>query len=286
VGWCEPGSQVAQIQRFERVGEEWQATRTIPDVLPAWSADRAGELIFYQTTNYAAHLMQPEGSRQIDTGVGGGFLLPDGSAAFYTVGDQLRRTPLPAVSPTPVVTNGYSQPVAFSPSYDLVLYSSTISYEQGIRRDLRMVQTEAFAMPTELVSGATATVARSSITEDGQFVFYLNDVTPSGGTLHVVGRDGIERQVLPGVVDVLAAAESSIVFTDNSSDPDSYPVVTDLKVLDLASDAEPRLIEGKISEGRTFQLDASKQQVIYVRSGIDRDVSEPDRIGLFVRRIR
>lgn len=287
VGWCEPGSQVAQIQRFDRVDGEWQATLTLANVLPAWSADRKGEYVFYQGTDYSAHLAEPEGARAIDTGVGSGFLLPNGSAVFYTVGDQLRRTALPSVNPVPVVTNGYSQPVGFSPEYDLVLYSTAVSYTQGIQRDLRMVATDSFnATPTALVSGVTASLTRSSISEDGQFVFYLSDVTPSGGTLHVVDREGTERVVLPGVVEALAAVGSRIVFTDNSSDPDVYPVVTDLKVLDLASDSEPRLIEAKIIEGRTFQLDAAKEQVIYVRSGIGRDVSAPDQSGVFVQRVR
>jgi hypothetical protein len=287
VGWCEPGSQVAQIQRFDRVSDEWQATLTIPNVLPAWSADRTGELVFYQATDYSAHLAEPEGGRAIDTGVGSGFILPDGSAVFYTVGDQLRRTSLPSINPIPIVTNGYSQPVGFSPSFDLVVYSTAVSYEQGIQRDLRMVATDAFnATPTELVTGLTASLTRSSISQDGQFVFYLSDVTPSGGLLHVVDRDGVERIVLPGVVDALAASGSRIVFTDNSSDPEVFPVVTDLKVMDLARDAEPRLIEAKILEGRTFQLDAMKQQVIYVRSGIDRDAAAPDQVGLFVQRLQ
>jgi hypothetical protein len=284
VGWCQPGSQIAQIQRFDRMGDEWRATLTIANVLPAWSADRTGEFVFYQSTDYSAHLAEPEASRMIDTGVGSGFLVPDGSAAFYTVGDQLRRTALPGINPIPIVTNGYSQPVGFSPAYDLVLYSTAVSYEQGIQRDLRMVATDAFnAMPTELATGATASLTRSSISQDGQFVFYLSDVTPTGGLLHVVDRAGGERIVLPGVVEALAAAGSRIVFTDNSSAPDVYPTVTDLKVIDLAKDAEPRLIEAKILEGRTFQLDAAREQVIYVRSGIDRDPSAPDQVGLFVQ---
>ncbi|HEX2880962.1 MAG TPA: hypothetical protein VHO25_15630 [Polyangiaceae bacterium] len=287
VGWCEPGSQVAQIQRFDRVADEWQATLTIPNVLPAWSADETGEIVFYQAMDYSAHVAEPEGGRVIDTGVSSGFLVPDGSAAFYTVGDQLRRTSLPSINPIPMVTNGYSQPVGFSPAYDLVLYSTAVSYEQGIQRDLRMVATDAFnAMPTELVTGLTASLTRSSISQDGQFVFYLSDVSPSGGLLHVVDRAGVERVVLPGVVEALAAADGRIVFTDNSSDPEVYPIVTDLKVIDLAGDAQPRLIEAKILEGRTFQLDAAKERVVYVRSGIDRDVAAPDQVGLFVQRVR
>jgi hypothetical protein len=287
VGWCEPGSSVAQIQRFDRAQGGWQVTLTIPNVLPAWSADGTGERVFYQGTDYSAHLAEPEGGRAIDTAVGSGFLVPDGSAAFYTVGDQLRRTSLPSVNPIPIVTNGYAQPVGFSPDFDLVLYSTSISYEHGGQRDLRMVATDTFnAMPTELVTGTSASLTRSSITQDGQFVFYLTDVTPSGGTLHVVDRGGIERAELPGVVEALAAADSLIVFTDSSSDPDLYPIVTDLKVIDVAADTSPRLIEAKIVEGRTFQLDTAKEQVIYVRSGIDRDPAAPDQVGVFAQRLR
>jgi len=287
VGWCEVDSQVAKLERYERVGDQWQPTLIAADALPAWSADMTGSNVFFQTSDYRAHLADQEGTRLIDSSVSGGFLVPDGTAAFYTVGDQLRRTPLPAVNPFPVVTRGYGQPASFSPGFDFVLYSSVIVYAQGAQRDLRLVATDAFSpTPIELVSTPVATLPRSSFARDGQFVMYLTDVTPSGGSLHVVAIDGNERLVLPGVVDVLAASESTLVFTDNSSDPELYPVLTDLKVIDLATDSAPRLVEAKILDGRSFQLDPSGTKVLYVRSGVDRDPAVAGRDGLFFQLIR
>jgi hypothetical protein len=74
------------------------------------------------------------------------------------------------------------------------------------------------------------------------------------------------------------------VFTDGSSPPDVYPVVADLKMLDIAAGDVPVLIEAKIAEGRSFQLDGSGSHVVYVRSGVDRDAA-PSRDGLFVQTI-
>jgi hypothetical protein len=214
-------------------------------------------------------------------------LLPDGATALYTVGDQLRRTELPEVNPVPVVTRGYSQPVGFSPNFEHALYSTTVTYDQGTRRDLLLVPTEGFdETPVELVNEPLATLGRSNMTADGRFVLYLSDVSTRGGSLHVVEVNGEERLVLPDVLEVVAAFESTIVFTDNASDPEVYPVVADLRVIDVAVEDEPRLVEAQILEGRNFQLDASGDRVVYVRSGLDRDETDPERNGAFSVELR
>jgi hypothetical protein len=287
VGWCEAGSRVAKIERYEAVGGQWQATLIASDALPAWSADTTGERVFYQSSEYGARYAERAKTFLIDAGVGRGLLVPDGSAALYTVGDQLRRTTLPEVNPVPIVTKGYSQPIEFSPGFDVALYSTTVTYDNGTRRDLRLVTTDGFnPAPIELVSEPAAALPRSSMTRDGRFVMYLTDMAAIGATLHIVAIDGTERLVLPNVLEVVAANESRLVFTDNSSDPEQYPVVADLKVVDLATDAEPWLIEAKILEGRGFQLDRAREKVVYVRSGVDRDASAGDQQGLFFRRVR
>jgi hypothetical protein len=287
VGWCEAGSRAGKIERYERVGEAWQSTLIAGDSLPAWSADSAGERVLYQSSGYSAYCAESGAAFLIDAGVGRGLVLPDGSAVLYTVGDQLRRSTLPEVNPIPIVTTGYVQPVGFSPGFDLALYSTTVTYESGTRRDLRLVTTAGFnPAPIDLVTEPVATLARSSMTQDGRFVLYLTDMTPSGASLHVVATDGTERLVLPNVVEVAAANDSMLVFADNSSDPNQYPIVADLKVIDLATAAEPRLIEAKIVEGKSFQLDPSREKVVYVRSGVDRELSVAQRDGLFVQWLR
>jgi hypothetical protein len=285
VGWCTAGNRTGKIQRFENAAGTWTPTTIAEDALPAWSADSSGDRVFYQSSNYSGNYAQEGETHVIDAGVSSGIMLPDGSAVLYTVGDQLRRTGIPDVNPLSVVTRGYSQAAEYSRAFDQALYSTTVTYDNGTRRDLRVARTDQFnPAPTELVPDPVAELPRSAFTKDGRFVLYLTDVTPTGGTLHVRSIDGDERLVLNGVVDVVAAHDSTIVFTDGSSDPDVYPVVTDLKLLDVATSSIPALIEPKIAEGRTFQLDASGSHVVYVRSGVDRDASAA-REGLFVQAV-
>jgi hypothetical protein len=286
VGWCQAGSRVARLERYERVGDAWRPTLIADDALPAWSADSTGERVFFQSSAYSAYFSENGKQVLIDAGVGQGRLLPDGSAALYTVGDQLRRSAMPDVNPVPIVTTGYKQPIEFSPSFDLALYSTTVTYDVGTRRDLRLVSTDGFnPKPIDLVTEPVAALGRSSVTQDGRFVLYLTDMTPSGASLHIVARDGTELLALPNVLEVAAANDSTLVFTDNSSDPAQYPVVADLKLIDLASETVPRLLEEKILDGRSFQLAADRGSVFYVRSGVDRDAAEAAHDGLFVQSI-
>lgn len=286
VGWCQSGSRVATIQRFENVGGAWEPTLIADDALGSWSSDSTGERVFYQSSGYNGFVSDSGNALSIDAGVGQGVMMPDGSTVFYTVGDQLRRAALPAVNPIPIVTTGYKQPIEFSPSFDFALYSTTVTYEQGTQRDLLLVGTDKFNdEPIALVTEPVATLSRSSMTRDGRFVFYLTDMTKTGGSLHVTSRDGTEKMVLPNVVEAVAANGSTLVFADNSSDPEQYPIVADLKVIDLGSETEPQLVEEKVLNGKSFQLDGSRERVVYVRSGVDRDAEAADREGVFFRSI-
>ena len=47
----------------------------------------------------------------------------------------------------------------------------------------------------------------------------------------------------------------------------------------------PVLVEEKVLDGRSFYLDASREHVVYVRSGVGRDPGEPDSKGMFVREV-
>jgi hypothetical protein len=202
------------------------------------------------------------------------------------VGDQLRRSAYPEMNPVPIVTTGYKQPVRFSPGFDLALYSTTVTYENGTQRDLRLVSTAGFEdQPIVLVPDPVAVLPRSSMTRDGKFVLYLSDVSSTGGSLHVVDQQGSEVLVLPNVVEAEAAGNSALVFTDNQSDPEKYPVVADLKIIDLGHEQEPRLIEEKILDGHKFAVDVAGRNVVYTRSGVDRDTAADDHDGVFVQRL-
>jgi hypothetical protein len=286
VAWCDVGSRSGRIERFDRDGDTWERSTIASDALPNWSADRDGERVFYLSSAYRAYCAEGGHDYLIDTGVSRGFMFPDGSALLYTVGDQLRRTGLPDVNPVPVVTTSYSVPVEFSPTFEHALFSTTVSYESGTQRDLLLVPTDAIdAAPLVLVDEPVARLGRSTMTRDGRFVLYLldDDDAPS---LHVVAVDGSEKLVLPNVVDVLAAYDSTIVFTDNQSDPEAYPVVSDLKIIDVAVETEPRLVEEKVLEARAFQVNPDEDKLIYVRSGVDREAMSDERDGLFYRALR
>ena len=286
VGWCAAESRTAQVQRFDFDGSEWQPTLLSDDALPSWSADSAGERVFFQSSNYAGYVTEAGEAHLLDASVSQGTMAPDGTVVLYTVGDQLRRSAYPEMNPVPIVTTGYKQPVQFSPGFDLALYSTTVTYENGTQRDLRLVSTDGFKeQPIVLVADPVAVLARSSMTRDGKFVMYLSDVSSTGGSLHVVDRQGSEVLVLPNVVEAEAAGGSTLVFSDNQSDPEQYPVVADLKIITLGSEQEPRLIEEKILDGHKFAVDAAGQNIVYTRSGVDRDAAADDHDGVFVQRL-
>jgi hypothetical protein len=287
VGWCQEGSRAAVIQRFDLVDGEWQSETIAEDALPNWSASASGERVFYQSSQYSGYVAEGGNATLIDASVGRGQITPDGATVLYTVGDQLRRAEVDAVNPVPIVTTGYKQPVGFSSSFDLALYSTTVSYEQGTKQDLLLVSTEGLnTEPIQLVSSPVAALARSNMTADGRFVFYLTDMSANGATLHVVAKDGSEMLSLPGVVEVAAANDSTLVFSDNMSDPNAYPITADLKVLNLAQETTPRVVEEKVLDGRSFYLSPDRKLVTYVRSGVDLDPMAADSKGIFVREIK
>jgi hypothetical protein len=276
------------VQRFDFDGDGTvrQTTTLSDDALPTWSADETGERVFIQSSNYAGYIFDDGDAHMLDASVSQGTMAPDGTLVLYTVGDQLRRSAYPEMNPVPIVTTGYKQPIRFSPGFDLALYSTTVTYENGTQRDLRLVSTDGFKeQPIVLVDDPVAVLPRSSMTRDGKFVLYLSDVSSTGGSLHVVDRQGTEVLVLPNVVEAEAAGDSSVVFTDNQSDPEKYPVVADLRIIDLAFEKEPRLIEEKVLDGHKFVVDAAGQSIVYTRSGVDRDTAADDHDGVFVQRL-
>jgi len=287
VGWCTPGSRSAKIERYERTAKAWEPTTIAEDSLPNWSTDATGDAVFYQSSGYSGYVALADGPVLIDAGVSAGTLLPDASAVLYSVGDQLRRTDLPTVNPVAVVTTGYKQPLAFTPDFGMALYSTKVTYEHGTERDLLLTPTSGFnSDPLVLVDEPVATMARSSMTRDGRYFFWLTDVTPKGGSLHVVDQAGDEVTVLPNVMEAAAGDGSLLVFTDNGSDPEQYPVVADLKVIDLRLEDEPRLVEAQVLDAKGFQLNESGTVVSYVRSGVERDSEDPQKDGVFSVSIR
>jgi hypothetical protein len=287
VGYCAAGSQAATIQRFDLTETGWTSTPIASNALPGWSADQSGERVFYQSSDYRGNFAQSGQNHTVDASVSGGLMLPDGSGILYNVSDQLRRTELPQINPIPIVTRGFAQRADFSPNYEHVLYSRKVTYEGGTKRDLLLTDTRGFnPTPRELVAEPVATLSRSTFTSDSKYVLYLTDVTPFGSTLNVASVATGAVRMYTNVDTVVAARGSTIVFSDNRSDPTKYPIVADLKAVDVASDGAPTVIETKIMDGRSFYVSPDLGSVVYVRSGVDRDAADPASQGVFVRSLR
>jgi len=188
------------------------------------------------------------------------------------------------MNPIPIVTRGFAQRADFSPSFDHVLYSRTVTYEGTTKRDLFLADTRGFnPTPKELVAEPVASLSRSTFTSDGKYVLYLTDVTQAGSTLNVASVETGAVRMYTNVDTVVAAQGSKIVFSDTRSDPTKYPIVADLKVADVSSSQAPALIETKIMDDRSFYLSPDLGSMVYVRSGIDRDPADPASQGVFVR---
>lgn len=286
-GYCAPGSRSAKIERYEHDGKSWVADTIAEDTLPHWSTNTSGDAVFYQSSAYSGYVSLDGEQYLIDAGVSSGTLMSDGRTVLYSVGDQLRRAELPGVNPVAIVTTGYKQPVGFSADFGLALYSTTVTYDNGTQRDLLLTTTQAFNPdPLVLVAKPVATLPRSHMSRDGKYIFWLADSGPRGGTLQVVDRNGAEVVELPNVVEAVAGDGSLLVFTDNPSDPEQYPVVADLKIIDLALEDEPRLVEEKVLDMKNFQVSIDGKTVSYVRSGVDRDAADAAQNGLFSVSIR
>ena len=91
--------------------------------------------------------------------------------------------------------------------------------------------------------------------------------------------------MLPNVLEAVAIGGSRIAFTADASDPEVYPVVSDLYVVDLASDQPPTLVEAKVLDGKNFRVASDGERIVYLRSGVDRDVEDPERTGMFYREL-
>ena len=266
---CADGSQSAALARYDGpaagAAGAWVASSIATDVQPAWIADARGERVFFVTNSSRGMITDAKGSTLVDNGVTWATFADDGNALLYTVNDQLRRTSLPAVNPTPVVTVGFSARSAFSPNFAYALYSTVVTYEaDGEHRDLFLATTSKLNTATDkLVDGAKGQVSRSAFTDDSAYVLYLTDIKLDRGTFNARPVAGGAVRTFPGVDSILASTGSKVVYSDNRSDAQTYPVTSDAKVLDLASNAAPFVLHAKILDGRTLQLTPQRDKVVY-----------------------
>lgn len=284
IAWCAVGSQSATLERYDRTGDGWSKTVLASDALSSWSSDRSGKRVFFQSKQYEGFILESGNKKLVDKGIGEALVLPDGSAVLYNVSDQYRRSSLPDVNPVPVVVSKYAARAALSRDHQWLLYSTTVTYDKGTRRDLLLADTSGYnATPNVLVANPVAGLGRSAFTRDGEWVLYFTYITPTGATLVARPVGGGAAKQVPNVVEVGAAHGSTIVLTTNQSDPDEYPVLADLQVMNLASDTEPKLLEAKTIDGRGFRLDDAGKLVVYTRS--DPDAAGPKHESLFFQSV-
>ena len=279
---CEAGSTAAALQRFTpstsvAIEDAGWASETLATGIQSgnWSTDATGAKVFFVSAGSQGRVHEGGQERVVDQSVTWGAFVPDGSALLYTVSDQLRRTGLGAILPQPVVTTGYGQRTAFSPTMDHALYSSVVSYEGGERRNLFIAATGGLATTVDtLVDGPNGNVSRSAFTADGRFVLWLTDITTNGATLNVRAVTGGAVRTFPNVDSVLASKGSQIVFSSDRSDASVYPITTDLYRVDLGGDAAPPTrIGSSITDGRAFQITPDGNAVVYVMPNAGADAA-------------
>jgi hypothetical protein len=263
IAWCSQGSTKAKLERLD--APEFAAQTLATEVSTLWSADQTGEHVFYTDLASGGWYFDGAAASKIDAGVGWGMLLPDDSAVLYTVNDQLRRSALPDVSPTPIVATEYSARAAFSPSFSHSLYSTVVTYEAGTRRDLFLTPTEGFnPAPTVLEAEPTAEISRSAFTRDGAWALYLTDAEAGKKTLHIHPVDGTGPATVNDVDTLIAAHGSRVVYSTNRSDPEKYPVTADLAVLDPQAPDQPVTLQTTTTDGRAFYLSSDGSKLVYV----------------------
>jgi hypothetical protein len=260
--WCAPGSRGATLQRF--TAPDFAPEILASEVNTLWSADQSGERVFYTDPSSRAWFHDGQQATRIDAGVAWGTMLHDGSGVLYTVSDQLRRTSVPEIAPVPVVATQFVARASWSPDFRHALYSTVVTYEGGTRRDLRLTDTEAFnPSPHQLVAEPRAEMTRSSFTRDGNWVLFLTS-EDHGKTLHVRAVDGNSPLEAPGADTAIAGHGSRIVYSDNRSDPSTYPITADLKVIDPRYGGEPLLLQARTTDGRAFHVSADGTRLVYV----------------------
>lgn len=263
VAWCKPGERNATLQRFDP--PNFEATTLATEVNTLWSTDATADHVFYTDPSSGAWYSTGGKAQKVDTGVGWGMLLPDGSAILYTVGDQLRRAAIPELVPTPIIATQYAGRAAWSPDYSHSLYSTVVSYEAGTRRDLWLTPTDEFnPAPARLVDEPLAELTRSAFTTDGNWVLYLMDTGGEHKTLFVHPVGGGDPMAVSGVDTALAAAGSRVIFSSNRSDPETYPITADLTVMDPRYPGARVLLQTKTTDGRGFHLSPDSSKVVYV----------------------
>jgi len=268
---------------FRKEAEGHVSIELTADAQPDFSTDERGERVFYVTAGSQGRLWEGADRGEIDNAVGWGRMLPDGSALLYTVGDQLRRTTLPEIVPIPVVTNKFRQLGAFSPDFSHVLYSTTVVYEGGERRDLLLTPTTGFnPTPLKLVATPEARLSRATFTRNSRHTVYLTGAAAeASGTLHVRAVTGAAEITAPGVDTVAAARDALLVFSDARGNPDQYPILADLKLLNAEGAEPPSLLQARIVDGRSFYVTADGQSVVYARPADAQDPSS-DVEGLWL----
>ena len=275
---CADGSLTATLQRFDRVlaiaedagdagGASWTSTAIATDASTTWAADATGQRIFFVTTSSQGKIADGSTITNVDGSVTWGTFTPDASALLYTVGDQLRRTTVVSPNPTPIVTVGFVQRAGWSNDLGWVLYSTTVTYEGTEKRDLILAQTASLnATADRLVTGANGNVTRAPFTRDGRYALWLTDLGATGSTLHARATTGGADRSFTGVDSALAGTGSHVLFADDHSAANVYPVTADLKLVDLAQPADPVVLNTQIIDGHSFYVNAAGDKVVYAKS--------------------
>lgn len=281
VSSCAVGSQNATLAVYSPGANGYERVEVATDAQPRWTSDGSGERVFYVTVAGRGFLWNGTSKTELDTGVGSGRIVDGGAAVLYTVGDQLRRYSVQDALTLPIVTTRFRSVNAWGPNNTHVVFSDVVTYEGGERRDLWLARTDVLnPRPTALVATAAARVSRSVFSAAGDYVAYLTDIrADGGGTLQFAPIAGGSPRTFANADTAVAARRNVFVFSDDRTDPQRFPQLADLKVVDLDGASGARLLEAGIVDGRSFHVTADGAFVVYARpTGED-----PDARGIYVR---
>jgi hypothetical protein len=268
---CAPGSVDAKLRVLRPNAGAWSEKVLAESTNGGWVASANGERLVYTDNRSIAYYW--DGSEtapaRIKDGVGWTRLNPAGNVLLYGVADQMQRVALPRDPdglPLVVVAENFRNIAAWSPDDLYALYSSSVTYEGGEKRDLLLARTNVENRTlTRLVAGATARLSRSAFTHDSRYALYVNNVNAEGsGVLTVRPLPSGAERTRENVDTVLAVRDSLVLFSANRNGT-ATPPVAQLMLLDAADPAEPTVLRSSIVDGRNFYLTADRGAVVYAR---------------------
>jgi hypothetical protein len=219
--------------------------------------DPNGTKIFYVEADGTAKLSNATGTTivTVDTSVTQGWISDDASTLLYSFVASgstggLKKTATASIAPATLLTTGFGNEIAATPSLGAMTYSTTFDATTGLG-DVHLVTTaSAPATPATLLSAPTSLSVGDAFTTSGSHALYLSGATTdatsgvSYGTLNAAAVAGAASTIVgTKVAAVRALVGTKVVFEDAF---DVSALRGDLHVSDVATTAAPTLVAARV----------------------------------------